>query len=185
MHVRHIAAASLLAFSAAHAMAADPTASLTSLHQSFAEYTDAGPVGNNNINTNTLYWMKEEAGIWKGQQVQSWFLMWDPATSERVQGSVTFDANILYLHDSKAELQLTDDFKKADVAYNYSRSSVGLEAGDRSNTSFSGNTLQLRWTASNPGDHVRVMTAVPEPGTYALMAAGLAVLGFAARRRKA
>ena len=182
MQFRHIAAASLLAFTAAHAMAADPTASL---NKSFAEYTAAGPVGNNNLNTSTFYWMQEQAGSWMGQQVQSWFLIWDPKRSEQVKGTVTFDADILHVLDSKAELQASAAFQKTGVTYNYSRSAVGLENAELRNTSFTSDTLSLKWTASSPGDHVRVMTAVPEPGTYALMAAGLAVLGFAARRRKA
>jgi len=182
MQFRHIAAVSLLALSSVHALAADPTASL---NKSFAEYTATGPVGNNNINTSTFYWMKEQAGTWMGQQVQSWLLIWDPERSGQVRGTVTFDADILHVLDTKAELQATAAFQKPGVTYNYSRSAVGLENGEARNTSFTDATLSLRWTASNPGDHVRVMTAVPEPGTYALMAAGLAVLGFAARRRKA
>ncbi len=43
--------------------------------------------------------------------------------------------------------------------------------------------LTLDWNASNPGDHIRVLTAVPEPGTYALMAAGLLAVAGIARRR--
>jgi PEP-CTERM motif len=182
MTIRHIAAATLLALSAAHAVAADPTASL---NKSFVEYTDAGPIGNNNINESSFFWMKEQAGSWMGQQVQSWFLIWDPKKSEQVKGSVTFDADILAVLDSKAELQASAAFEKAGVTYNYSRSTVGLEHGESRKTSFADDTLSLKWTASSPGDHVRVMTAVPEPGTYALMAAGLAMLGVAARRRKA
>jgi hypothetical protein len=182
MPIRHIAAATLLALSAAHAMAADPTASL---NKSFIEYTAAGPIGNNNINASSFYWMQEQAGSWMGQQVQSWFLIWDPKKSEQVKGTVTFDADILYVLDSKAELQASAAFQKAGVTYNDSRSAVGLESGDSRKTSFTDGTLSLKWTASSPGDHVRVMTAVPEPGSYALMAGGLAVLGFAARRRKA
>jgi hypothetical protein len=123
-NVRHIAAVSLLALSSVHALAADPTASL---NKSFAEYTATGPVGNNNINTSTFYWMKEQAGTWMGQQVQSWLLIWDPERSEQVRGTVTFDADILHVLDSKAELQATAAFQKPGVTYNYSRSAVGLE----------------------------------------------------------
>ncbi len=57
-----------------------------------------------------------------------------------------------------------------------------------------GDTLWLRWTdVNNTGnDHGLAIdnvsfsvTAVPEPGTYALMLAGLGAVGFLARRRRA
>lgn len=35
---------------------------------------------------------------------------------------------------------------------------------------------------ADPGDHIRVLTAVPELETYVLFAAGLAALGWRARR---
>jgi hypothetical protein len=130
--------------------------------------------------------MFESAGTWMGKAVNSWFVFWDPKDSSKLQGSVSFDNNILYVHDSKAELQATAAlFNKPGVTYNYSNNLVGLESGDASNTSWTGNTLKLKWNASNPGDHIRVMTAVPEPGTYAMFAAGLLALGFMARRRRA
>jgi hypothetical protein len=176
---RCIALASLAALSTG-ALAADPTAALD---RSFAEYTGAGPVGNNNLNTSTFFWMQEKAGTWMGQAVQSWFLMWDPK-SDRVKGTVSFDQKILFVHDDKSELMATAGFQKPGVTYNYSNNAVGLESGDKSGTSFAANTLSLSWNASSPGDHIRVMTAVPEPGTYALMAAGLAGVGFMARRRR-
>jgi hypothetical protein len=176
---RCIALASLAALSTG-ALAADPTASLD---RSFGEYILAGPVGNNNLNTNTFYWMQEKAGTWMGQAVQSWFLMWDPKSGS-VKGTVTFDQKILFVHDDKRDLSATEEFQKAGVTYNYSNNAVGLETGDKNGTSFAANTLSLAWNASSPGDHIRVMTAVPEPGTYALMVAGLAAVGFMARRRR-
>jgi PEP-CTERM motif len=38
--------------------------------------------------------------------------------------------------------------------------------------------------ASEPGSFVSVTTPVPEPGTYVLMLAGLAAIGFVMRRRR-
>lgn len=52
----------------------------------------------------------------------------------------------------------------------------GAAAGDGFNTSDFENFSQNSWSAS--------VTAVPEPETYAMMLAGLGLLGFAARRRK-
>ena len=58
----------------------------------------------------------------------------------------------------------------------------------------SNDTLWVRWIEKNDagGDHglaidnvTLTVTAVPEPETYALMLAGLAAVGFVARRRKA
>ena len=177
----------LLALAAAvlsiNAFAADPTASID---RGWVEYTGSGSIGNNNINDNgKMYWMYESSGTWMGQAVRSWFVFWDPKNSRSASGSIGFDNSILFLHDSQAELQATAAFGKADVAYDYSNRLIGLEAGDAANTSFSGNTLSFKWTASNPGDHIRVMTAVPEPGTYAMFGAGLLALGIMARRRRA
>ena len=175
-----IAAAALFAFGA---QAANPVATID---RTFTEYTGAGTIGNNNINNdNNVYWMFESAGTWLGQAVNSWFLIWDPRHSRVASGSIQFDNTILFVHDEKAELNATSSFGKPGVTYTYTHNLVGLEATDRSNTSFSGDTLTFRWTASNPGDHIRVMTAaVPEPESYALLLAGLLGVAFMARRTR-
>lgn len=172
-------ATALLAFNAA---AAAPTASL---NRGWVEYTGTGPIGNNNVNDDAkAYWMFESTGTWNGQAVNSWFVFWDPSASLGVRGTIRFDNTILFVHDEKSELKDTMSFGKPGVKYDYSRSAVGLEDADRNHTSFVGDTLSIRWNASNPGDHIRVMTAVPEPSTYALFGAGLLALGYMARRRR-
>jgi hypothetical protein len=182
--LRTLIATAALSTLASTALAAAPTASLNSPDQ-FVEYTGAGPIGNNNLNdNNTLYWMYEGAGTFGGQAVNSWFLFFDPSF-DVISGSVTFDSDILYLADEQAELIATAGFGKPDVAYDYSNSFVGLEPFNKAHTSLSGATLSLFWVASNPGDHIRVLTsAVPEPESYALMLGGLLAVGSIARRRK-
>ncbi|MFN0182427.1 MAG: PEP-CTERM sorting domain-containing protein [Aquabacterium sp.] len=174
-----------LALTGGAAHAADPTAVLS---RTFTEYTGVGPIGNDNVQDNAnFYWFYESTGTWMGQQVKSWFLFWDPRSSLSVDGSVTFDSNILFVHDTRTSLIATAAFGKVGVTYDYSDAAVGLESADQANTSFGGATLTLAntgWTASNPGDHIRVMTAVPEPGTYALLLAGLGVVALVSRRRK-
>lgn len=182
MKLTAVSLAALLACSLAQAA---PTASLTTPGASFEEYTGTGPVGNNNINVDgKLYWMFESQGSYLGQAVKSWFLFFDPKKSSSMKGSVSFDQSILHVLDNKADLFATAAFGKPGVTYDYSSNLIGLEAGDSNKTSFAGDTLSFNWTASTPGDHIRVMTAVPEPGTYALLALGLGVLGFVARRRR-
>lgn len=44
--------------------------------------------------------------------------------------------------------------------------------------------LPRHWSESSISSAIRITTAVPEPETYAMMLAGLAMLGFTARRRE-
>jgi hypothetical protein len=171
---------------------ATPVAPTATLSRSFVEYPGSGPVGRNGAQDNdNFYWMYESSGIYMGQAVHSWWLMWDPADAAAVSGSVTFDSAILFVHDEKAELLDTVSFQEPGVSYDYSAAAVGLEETDRARTSFSADTLSLRWGASSPGDHVRVMTAaptdvptaVPEPDTHGLLLVGLIAIGLSAARR--
>jgi hypothetical protein len=64
----------------------------------------------------------------------------------------------------------------------------GLEAGD--DTVFDGNSVNIDWSATSPGDWTRLITAyspggqVPVPAALPLLLGGMGVLGFAARRRR-
>ncbi len=155
--------------------------------RNFSQYNGAGPIGNNNLQDNeTVYWMYEGSGIWDGKAVDSWFLMWDPAALLTATGTVNFDASILFVLDDRGELIASSVFQKVGVSYDLSDGAVGLEANpDKINTTWSGQTLSFAWTASDPGDHVRVLTAkVPEPGSLGLVMAGLFGVGLGGWSRR-
>ncbi len=181
MLLTRLALATALALGVVSAHATDPTATLD---RSFVEYTGSGPIGNNNLESNDFYWMFESTGMYDGQAVNSWFLIWEPVRA-RVAGSITFDAPILYMLDDQAEMAATAGLGKPGVTYDYSHPNMGLDVVDKTTTSFAGATLTLAWNGSDPGDHVRILTAVPEPQTFALMLAGLGLIGWFSRRRTA
>jgi hypothetical protein len=159
-----------------------------SLNRTFSEFTGSGPIGNNNINDRSrFFWFYESSGSYGEKSVDSFILLWDPF-SGGVSGTIRFDSPILALIDDRAELTATAGFQKPGLVYDYSRARVGLEAGDRSRTSFVDDVLTLSWRASNPGDMVRVLTAssnglgllqvVSEPQAIALIGIGLLALGW-------
>ena len=169
-----------LAVAAVSAFAAPaPSASLTTSGATFVEYAGT-TVGSNDINTNnTLFWMFEGTNL----GYNSYLLMFDPQSNGRMAGSVTFSGNIAYVASTTVALAGTDFlFSKPGVTYDWKANS-GLESNDT--LSVSGNTLNLSWRGASPGDNIRVLTAVPEPETYAMFLAGLGIIGAIVRRKNA
>lgn len=123
------------------------------------------------------------------EHVSSHFIHVAQNTGGRIQGSVTFDNDILgvicigdaiFLGSSLDE----SDFLTAGTIYPDGQIDRGLEigpAGDRLHISSDRRTLSFWLDSSTSSDSIRVITAVPAPGPLAL--AGLAVLTVSRRRR--
>lgn len=142
-------------------------------------------VGNGQVDDrDVVYYLKEKSvgGF------QSWLIFFDPSGTQSVSGSVTFANPISFLYTSKAAVDAsTAIYGLGSVTYQTSND-IGLEGNDAA--AFAGSTLSFNWTASDPGDHVRVLTrdadpniVVPEPTTYAMLGLGLLALAGVARRR--
>jgi hypothetical protein len=173
-----LALAALVAAPAA--LAAAPVATALTPGFSFAEYTGAASVGAGDVDiTGTLFYVDEQ--LIDG--LKSWFIFYDPRGPSELTATLTFDAPIVDVITSFAGLAGSSQFESDAVGYRYARF-TGLEGRDSIGFSQGGTSLRLSFHAVEPGDHIRVLTAIPEPGTYALMAGGLAMLLWLARRRR-
>lgn len=118
-----------------------------------------------------------------GLTVASHYIIFDPSANRTITGNVIFDATILAIMSTTANMAASDFLANTGVQYN-SPNLRGLESSD--SVSASGNTLTLDFFANSPGDYVRVITAfspiaAPAPGALALF--GVGILGLGLRRR--
>ncbi len=109
--------------------------------------------------------------------VASHYIFFDPDLAESVVGTVTFDSDIygvLFRDDT-----LGDSDFLINTGVNYLNPNLrGLEANQDAVTILDSRTIEVDFTASTPGDYIRVLTefspgAVPEPASAALLGAGM------------
>jgi PEP-CTERM motif len=176
-----LAAGVVFAATAIPAHALDPTATvkINGATGSFMEYAGSDPVGVGEVDTNKLFFIDEKTV----DGVKSWYVFFDPKCKAAVYAEITFSNAITGLITTTKGLYDTNSVYGISGVDYESVKYTGLEKRDYA--TYSGNTLKIHWKAGDPGDHIRVMTAVPEPQTYALLLAGLGAMTLVARRRKA
>lgn len=186
MKLKLASVACLLAAGAAQA--ADPVASGLPAGYSFGKYSGAAAVGAGLVDTSSEAFFIDEKTV---AGLKSWYIFFDPAGVQSLTGTITFDTPIVSVLDTKPALDASNatygiDVDGDAVLDDYSTSLlIAPERGDTTTWVAGGNTVTLDWLTADPGDHIRVLalaTAVPEPGTWGLLGAGLAALGWRARR---
>lgn len=156
-------------------------------------------LGNNSIQSNTLFGFDELQGVTltadlnvgnnnpvsrllAGTKVNSHLIFFDPARNTLVRGSLAFNGTVLAVIINDARLAATDAlFGLRSVTY-LTPNNRGLENNDL--TFVSQNLFDVRLNAGNPGDFIRVLTAVPEPESWAMMIVGFGLMGGALRRNR-
>jgi hypothetical protein len=182
----HAALGALLACSSA-AWAAPAVVSI-SPGRTLVEYTGASPVGLGQVQQDGLLQYVEErtAGT-----LRSVFLFFDPSSLQSLQATLDFGGPIVQVFSTRAELAASHATWGVDIDGNLladdygSALAIGLEANDQLSWTPGQSLLSLAWTASHPGDHIRVLVgSVPEPTGLALALSALLALR-ASRRRDA
>ena len=167
-------------------------------------------VGNNTFQDNNLYGFDEDQNVLvgpgalsvneivgggpgtiaAGTEVASHYVFFDPRPTTSQAGYVDFDAKILAVITSTGNLLASDYLANTGVNY-LNPTARGLEAGDSATIDGLLNyRLRVDWTASTPGDYVRVLTehsplAAPDAGsTLALFAGSLIVLAGVRHHRR-
>lgn len=156
-----------------------PTATVTLPSSiSFAEFTGSETIGSGKIDSDTLFWVKEKTF----GTIESFLVFFDPAKTTLVAALLDFGKPIQAVFSSKADLKGSAVFESTSFDYKYKKHS-GLEGADFVGFTPGSSTLELVWSAKDSGDAIRVLTAVPEPTTYAMFGVGLVLVGMIARRR--
>lgn len=127
------------------------------------------------------------APIAAGRRVNAHVVAFDPVASRTVNGWVEFDGRVLGIITTRPGLIATNAQLGAPGTIYSMPGGVGLEANDVAQVDlFNPWRVNVRMTASSPGDMIRVLTAVvPEPRSWALMLAGFGLIGLSMRRRPA
>ncbi|MEM1076871.1 MAG: hypothetical protein AAGI36_20655 [Pseudomonadota bacterium] len=159
-------------------------------------------VGQNNQQQNNLFSFNEKQAfvldrdidadiggtISEGTKVSSHYVFFDPVRGVQT-GYVDFDGAILGIITSLGKLIGTDDFGLDEVVY-LSRRFRGLEGRDTVGIDESSpSRLLVDWRASNPGDYIRVITAVPIasaplPASSLMLFGGVVILALAHHWRR-
>ena len=149
---------------------------------SFTEYVGSAPVGGGQVDDGgTLFFIDEK--LIDG--LKAWYIFHDGVGISHVTATLNFDAPIIDVLSDRDALQASAAYGSDSVRYVY-HAFTGLEArqGDAVSFERGSRRLQLDFSTLTPGDHIRVLTAVPEPRAAALLVAGLATLQWLARRRR-
>lgn len=164
---------------------ADPTAAGLPAGFTFSEYTGTAPVGSGQVDSSGHLYFLDEKTV---GGVKSWYIFFDPARAQGITATITFDMPIVDVLRTRPTLDASNptygiDIDGDGVFDDYTSSLlIAPEPGDTTTFAIGSNTLTIDWLTVDPGDHIRVLTAVPEPGTFALLATGLAALGWSSRR---
>lgn len=169
--------------------------------------TSSFVVGNDNFQNPNLYAFDEGqnitittdlsvdvgSSITAGTVVASHYVFFDPMYSQSQTGFITFDSAVLGIATSEGTMSASDFLINNSVTY-LSPAARGIEGGDDVwIASDDPNTIWVSWSASSPGDYIRIFTeyspsaelpAVPLPAALPLLIAAIGSLGITARRRR-
>ncbi|MEM1379732.1 MAG: hypothetical protein AAGH41_03810 [Pseudomonadota bacterium] len=172
----------------------------------FTDSTPDNTVGNNNFQNPNVYAFDEEQNVDSGMVgimtdvgmnvapnavVASHYIVFDPAVSRSVTAIITFDAPVVGIATQTATLAASDFLANTGVTY-LNPGLRGLENVDSVSVVMGDpNSIMIDFTASSPGDSIRVFTEfspgaeIPVPAGVWLFGSGAAMLASRMRRRKA